>query len=165
MYNKDGSLIILGGIFMELQGFYHVGIIVSNLEKAVSFYRDILGLELIVEPTDIFEGEEISQGLGVPGTRLRAAYLKSEENVIQLMEFESPKSPVEAPLPLHSFATTHFGFYVKDLEQTKQELESKGIEFFSPINIVPDSLTTVINASKWAIFRDPDGVIIELVER
>ncbi|WP_375546980.1 VOC family protein, partial [Paenibacillus sp.] len=58
-----------------------------------------------------------------------------------------------------------FGFYVKDLEQTKQELESKGIEFFSPINIVPDSLTTVINASKWVIFRDPDGVIIELVER
>ena len=150
---------------MELQGFYHVGIIVSSLEKAVSFYRDILGLEMIVGPTDAFEGEEISQGLGVPDTRLRVAYLKSEENVIQLMEFESPKSPVDAPLPLHSFTTTHFGFYVKDLEQTKQELESKGIEFFSPINIVPDSLTTVINARKWVIFRDPDGVIIELVER
>ncbi|TXK75876.1 VOC family protein [Paenibacillus sp. N3.4] len=150
---------------MEFQGFFHVGIIVSSLEKAVSFYSDILGLEVSVGPTDVFDGEEISLGLGVPGTRLRVAYLKSAENFIQLMEFEEPKSPVDAPLPLHAFATTHFSFYVKDIEETKLELESKGIEFFSPINIVPDSLVAVLKVRKWVIFRDPDGVLIEIVEK
>ncbi|WP_262678217.1 VOC family protein [Paenibacillus sp. J5C2022] len=150
---------------MKTLGFYHVGIVVSDLAKSVAFYRDTLGLEVAVDITDTFDGEEISQGLGVPGTKLRVAYLKSADNFIQLMEFEEPKSPIESHLPLHAYTTTHFSFYVEDLEQTMEELGAKGIQFFSPINIVPDSLRNVINARKWVIFRDPDGVLIELVEK
>ena len=37
--------------------FSHIGLSVPDLDKAVAFYRDILGFYVIMEPTQITEDE------------------------------------------------------------------------------------------------------------
>ena len=52
-------------------------------------------------------------------------------------------------------------FEVEDIEATKAELEAKGIEFFSDVNVVDEG---VLAGWRWVYFADPDGYPLELVE-
>ena len=53
---------------------HHVGITVSDLERSVGFYHDLIGLRFVVPPTPWFEGNDLARGLGVrPPVALRVA--------------------------------------------------------------------------------------------
>ena len=58
---------------MKVEWMNHTGFVVSNLERSLEFYRDLLGLE--VERDQILEGEFISQLVGYPDARLHIVYL------------------------------------------------------------------------------------------
>ncbi|MBH5320450.1 VOC family protein [Paenibacillus sp. GSMTC-2017] len=147
---------------MSIQGLAHSCVVVSNLDKAVSFYKDVLGMEVLLPPTDSFEGEELSASVGVQNAKLRLAFLKIGESLIELVEFQNPVS--EAPALPYAPTATLFGLGVTNLEQTRQELESKGVKFLSPINIVHEAMVPILKASKWVRFNTPDGGQIELIE-
>ena len=51
--------------------------------------------------------------------------------------------------------------HAKRIEETRKKLEEAGVEFHSPLN------TFIMEAEKWkwCYFRDPDGIILELVEQ
>ena len=63
-----------------MEGIFHTGVTVSNLDKSVRFYRDLIGLELITGPTEVSSGEELSKGVGVPNASLRLAIFKVGEH-------------------------------------------------------------------------------------
>ena len=52
----------------------HVGITVRDMDKAVGFYRDTLGLEVIGDVT--IDGDEASNITQVPDAKVRAVYLR-----------------------------------------------------------------------------------------
>ena len=56
---------------------------------------------------------------------------------------------------------SHVAFRVDDIRAAKTELEAKGIEFFSDINVVDEG---VLAGWRWVYFADPDGYPLELVE-
>ena len=56
----------------------HVGITVRDMDKAVEFYRDTLGLKVMGDVT--IGGEEASTVTQVPGTKLRAVYLRYKDD-------------------------------------------------------------------------------------
>jgi catechol 2,3-dioxygenase-like lactoylglutathione lyase family enzyme len=78
-----------------------------------------------------------------------------------LLEYKSPPSETTRPLDSNSIGASHVAFAVDDIEATKAELEAKGIEFFSPVNIVDEG---VLAGWRWVYFSDPDGYPLELVE-
>jgi hypothetical protein len=53
----------------------HIGITVRDMEKAVAFYRDLLGFEVLGEVT--IAGEEADRLTRIRGTVLRAVYVRS----------------------------------------------------------------------------------------
>ena len=57
----------------------HIGITVRDMETALKFYVEVLGMEKIGEET--FAGEEASRLTQVPGTVLRAAYLRGGKEI------------------------------------------------------------------------------------
>jgi catechol 2,3-dioxygenase-like lactoylglutathione lyase family enzyme len=65
-----------------MQSVFHAALSVSNLDRSVAFYRDILGLEIVVGPTEVYEGEELSRGVGVPGAVLRQAVLSADQGMV-----------------------------------------------------------------------------------
>jgi len=144
-----------------MKAVHHVGITVKDLDASIRFYHDVLGLQFANEPSPWFDGEELSRGVGVPGAALRQVSLLVGDTTLELLEYSSPPSETNAPLQSNSLGASHVAFLVDDIESSKAELETKGIEFYSPVNVVDDG---VLAGWRWVYFEDPDGYPLELVE-
>jgi len=144
-----------------MRGLHHVGITVSDLEKAIDFYHDVLGLEFVNEPSPVFDDPGLGPAVGVPGAALRQVSLALGDTILELLEYTTPPSPVDAPLPQNALGAQHVGFLVEDAAATKAELEAKGVRFLSEINVVDEG---VLAGWRWVYFSDPEGNALELVE-
>lgn len=92
----------------------HIGIAVKNLENAIPFYRDQLGMN--------FEGtEEVSE------QKVRVAFLQVGESRIELLEPTSPDSPVAKYLEKNGEGIHHLAYQVDDIEETLAQLKQSGV--------------------------------------
>ena len=144
-----------------MRRIHHTGIIVSDLERSIDFYMDVLGLEMLTEPTPVNDDPKLGDGLGVPGAALRMVTFSVGEDVLELLEYSAPPSPIDAPLPQNALGSHHVAFLVDDIEAKVDELEAKGVRFFSRPNHIDEG---VLAGWRWAYFTDPDGITLELVE-
>ena len=135
----------------------HVGIGVSNLERSLRFYRDLIGftweheLEVEGEPTDTL--------LRLRGTKLHAEYLTRDGVRIELLHFASPPAPPRPERPMNQYGLTHLSFRVTDMDAVLDALRAAGER------VLED---TVIRFPEWqsaaCMILDPDGQVIELVQ-
>jgi catechol 2,3-dioxygenase-like lactoylglutathione lyase family enzyme len=144
-----------------MKALHHVGITVNDLDASIRFYHDVLGLQFSNEPSPWFDGAELGPAVGVPGAALRQVSLLVGETTLELLEYKSPPSETTSPLKSNSRGASHVAFLVDDIETEKAALEAKGIEFFSPVNVVDEG---VLAGWRWVYFNDPDGYPLELVE-
>jgi catechol 2,3-dioxygenase-like lactoylglutathione lyase family enzyme len=144
-----------------MKAIHHIGITVPDLERGIDFYHGVLGLEFSTEPSPVFDDPRLGQAVGVPGANLKQVCLVCGESMVELLEYTQPEPPNEAPLPPNGIGAAHMAFRVDDIERSKAELEAKGVEFRSEINVVDDG---VLAGWRWVYFTDPDGNMLELVE-
>ena len=144
-----------------MQSIIHAALSVSDLDKSVAFYRDVLGLTLEIGPTEVAEGKKLSDGVGVPGAALRQAILSTEEGMVELIEYIRPPRPSDQPLPQNALGAIHIAFKVENAAEKIEELKAKGVKFHSPLNINEEG---PLKGWKWVYFTDPDGITLELVE-
>src|SRR3954447_292779 len=144
-----------------MKGLHYVGITVKDLEASIHFYHDVLGLQFSNEPSPWFDGPELGPAVGVPGAALRQVSLILGETTLELLEDKSPPSASERPLFSNNIGASHVAFVVDDIHATKAELEAKGIDFYSDVNVVDEG---VLAGWRWVYFEDPDGYPLELVE-
>jgi catechol 2,3-dioxygenase-like lactoylglutathione lyase family enzyme len=144
-----------------MKALHHVGITVKDLDASIRFYHDLLGLPFSNEPSPWFGAPELGPAVGVPGAALRQVSLLVGDTTLELLEYKSPPSATSAPLASNNQGASHVAFYVDEIEATKAELEAKGINFFSDVNVVDEG---VLAGWRWVYFADPDGYPLELVE-
>ena len=147
---------------MELKAIHHVGLVVRDLDRSIYFYHDLLGLPFANEPTPWFEGPALERGVGVPGARLRQVSLwVGASSTMELIEYGNRPASSTAPVPNNYLGAAHVCFKVDDVAVTKAELESKGVAFYSDVNVVDEG---PLAGWRWVYFSDPDGLALELVE-
>ncbi len=144
-----------------MKGLHHVGITVKDLDASIRFYHDLLGLEFSNEPSPWFDGPDLGPAVGVPGAGLRQVSLRLGESTFELLEYRSPPSETTGPLRSNNLGASHVAFLVDDIHEARAELEAKGIEFYSDVNVVDDG---VLAGWRWVYFQDPDGYPLELVQ-
>jgi len=144
-----------------MKGLHHVGITVRDLDASIRFYHDVLGLEFSNEPSFWFDEPGLGAAVGVPGAGLRQVSLLLGDTTLELLEYKSPPSETAGPLSSNNLGASHVAFLVDDIHETKAELEAKGIEFYSDVNVVDEG---VLAGWRWVYFQDPDGYPLELVE-
>ena len=144
-----------------MQGLHHVGITVKDLDASLRFYHDVLGLPFSTEPSPWFDSPGLGPAVGVPGAALRQVCLSLGGTDLELLEYRSPPSETDGPLKSHNLGGSHVAFRVDDIQAKKAELEAKGIEFYSDVNVVDEG---VLAGWRWVYFQDPDGYPLELVE-
>jgi catechol 2,3-dioxygenase-like lactoylglutathione lyase family enzyme len=147
-----------------LTGFAHTAVCVPDVEAAVRWYSDVLGLRVLSPPYRM-EGPQIERDMGelVPAPVVVAAAIvgfEEDDRVIELIEY--PAAGVSSPGPDRPSVTklgiTHIGVICEDLVATRTELESRGVEFLtSDIAEVAGLRTT------WC--ADPWGTVIILLEK
>jgi catechol 2,3-dioxygenase-like lactoylglutathione lyase family enzyme len=144
-----------------VKSIHHVGITVPDLDRAIAFYNGVLGLEFFDPPSPVFENEDLGERVGVPGAALRQVNLMLDGTIVELLEYTAPPPPLERPVPAHAHGAAHVCFQVADVEAKKAELEAAGVEFLSDVNVVDEG---VLAGWRWVYFRDPFGIVLELVE-
>jgi glyoxylase I family protein len=146
-----------------LGAFAHVGITVSDMERAIRFYRDLLGLKVVGDVT--FDGEEADALTQEKGTKLRAVYLRSVEEAkgapIELLHFISPVAEGRPYAGIKNPGITEVAFWVKDIERMYTDLTAQGVQFYSR----PQLFDLDEYKVKAVYFRDPDGTTLELLQR
>ena len=147
---------------MELKAVHHVGLVVRDLDRSSYFYHDVLGLPFANEPTPWFSGPHLEKGVGVPGAILRQTSLwVGPASTMELIEYGNRPEESNEPIPNNYLGAAHVCFKVDDIRATKAELERKGVEFYSDVNVVDEGPQA---GWRWCYFSDPDGLAIELVE-
>lgn len=135
-------------------GTSHIGITVSNLERSLAFYRDILGF--ILEREVERSGEYIEKMVGMPGAHLRTATLSGGGYRIELVEYLSPRGePIKGRLC--DPAMIHLAFSTSNIHEIYEYLTSNGVQFTAPPQQGP-------SGGYAAYFLDPDGITLELLQ-
>jgi catechol 2,3-dioxygenase-like lactoylglutathione lyase family enzyme len=135
----------------------HIGICVSDLERSLYFYRDLLGFDYEHELS--VEGEPTDTLLRLRGVNLHAVYLTRDGVRIELLHFASPPAPPTRTRPINEHGLTHLSFRVGDLDATLDALRTAGERVLEE---------TVIRFPEFqsaaGMVVDPDGQLIELVQ-
>jgi catechol 2,3-dioxygenase-like lactoylglutathione lyase family enzyme len=138
----------------------HTGITVSNLERSLEFWRDVLGFELSHRAHQT--GELAAKITGVAGAEIKLAVLKTPTgHRIELLEYLAPPDRKHfAPRPC-DVGSVHVALAVDNLDGVLIAIAASGWK--APGE--PQTLTVGPNAGRRVIYvRDPDGTTIELME-
>jgi glyoxylase I family protein len=138
----------------------HTGITVSNLERSLAFWRDVLGFEL--SHTAHQTGELAKQITGIADAEIKLAVLKTPGgHKIELLEYLAPPDRKRADFRPCDLGHVHVALLVDDLEAVLEMIAASGWR----VGGKPQTLTTGPNAGKRVVYvRDPDGTTIELMQ-
>lgn len=135
----------------------HTGIVVKDLQRALAFYQDVLGL--VVKKDMVEKGPYIDSILGLKNAVVRTVKLASQDGgLIELLCYQEPAPEDAHAKKVHQTGCLHVSFTVSDIEAEHARLSHKGIIFISPPKVSPDGY------AKVAFCQDPEGNFIELVE-
>jgi catechol 2,3-dioxygenase-like lactoylglutathione lyase family enzyme len=147
-----------------LTGLAHTAICVPDVEAAVHWYSDVLGLRVLSPPYTI-RGSQIERDMGElvpPPVVVTAAIVGfgKDDRVIELIEYPAagigPAGPANPTVA--RFGLTHVGMVCDDIEATRSELEARGVAFLTTGNADVAGLKTT-----WC--HDPWGNVIILMQK
>ena len=134
---------------------HHYGLVVSDLDRAVEFYRDVLGFEL--ERRFEAQAESFGELLGVERAPAELAFLDGGNVKLELETHETSEVSVSDITTPTDVGVPHLCLEVDDIEAVYREY-SDVANFLTPPGRASDSGAVIV------YLRDPDGNLIELLE-
>jgi glyoxylase I family protein len=137
----------------------HVGITVSDLEKSISFYRDLLGFSVTKEMDE--SGQHIDNFSGLENIDVRTVKMSGVDgSMIELLYYRSHPENNEENLVnnITKVGCSHFALTVEDLPALYSQLLENELVVMCEPQYSPDGNV------RLTFCRDPDGTLIELVE-
>lgn len=125
--------------------FEHVGMTSSDLDRTIGFYCDLLGLSLALRQSN---------------DRTEMAFLDTGSG---MLEVACPRADVarSRDVPPHEAGMRHLTFAVDSVDAVIERLEAAGVEIVER----PRAAFFTEMIKRVAFVRDPDGILVELVER
>ncbi|HEX2343543.1 MAG TPA: methylmalonyl-CoA epimerase [Vicinamibacterales bacterium] len=123
----------------------HIGIAVADLEAALRFYRDALGLEIETP-------EEVAS------QRVRAHFIPAGEAALELLEATAPDSPIAKYLEKRGPGLHHITLRVDDIDAALAQLKARGVR------LIDDRPREGAHGSRVAFIHPASahGVLVEL---
>ncbi len=146
-----------------ITGIAHTALHVPDVDAAVAWYRDVLGMTVLSPPYRM-EGDEITRDMGelVPApVAVKAAIVgldHGSDRVVEVIEYPSIDAAPPAPAAVTRLGYTHIGLLCDDVRATRAELEARGVRF-----LVADVADVAGVRTTW--FADPWENVFILVEK
>lgn len=126
----------------------HIGIAVSNLEEALKFYEEVLGMNL--HGTEIVEEQKV-----------KVAFLPIGDTEIELLESTDKEGPIAKFIEKKGEGIQHIAYRVEDIEKELEEMKKKGIR------LIDEKPRYGAGGAKIAFLhpQSTNGVLVELCQR
>lgn len=146
------------------RSFSHIGITVPDLEKAVKFYKEVMGWYTIMEPTVVHEEKETAIGqmcidvFGKGWESFKIAHLSTSDKIgIELFEFKDNQKPQAEFSPFQT-GVFHFSVQDPDVEGLAKKIVDAGGKQRMPVReYYPNE-----KPYRMVYMEDPFGNIIEI---
>lgn len=144
---------------VEVLSTGHTGITVSDLDRSVRFYRDVLGYEVSV-PVQV-SGPLFEKVTGVPGCVIDVAFARGAGHTLELLCYRRPAGLRPSTLRACDPGFWHLCLKVRDIERVVQAIRAGG---FEPLSDIQTAAEGPVAGLRVVYARDPDGVVLELIE-
>jgi catechol 2,3-dioxygenase-like lactoylglutathione lyase family enzyme len=142
---------------MAIKSFHHTGISVTDLDRSIRFYCNLLGMTLDWR-IDHKRGEAFEKVVGLPNVDVSYAMLSGWGGRLELFQYHSPsRLPYPPDKPVCDKGITHFGFQVEEIDGLYEKLRGQGVRFNTPPQVIRPGV-------KVTYFHDLDGVTVEFVQ-
>ena len=150
---------LLFGAHMGIEGFSHVGVCCSDLERSTRFYTEVLGFQ----PLFTMEmGNEVAATMERDGIRFESRMLRRGDVRLELLHWLEPVADGDRTRrPMTQFGMTHLCFRVSDVDDLTQLAEQHGGAVHRHTLSELPGAGVGGKAVKLMYLTDPDGVRIE----
>jgi methylmalonyl-CoA/ethylmalonyl-CoA epimerase len=100
---------------MNISHIEHIGIAVSNLEEAIAYYQNVLGL-------NCYAVEEVAD------QKVKTAFFKVGDTKIELLESTDPEGPIGKFIEKKGQGVHHVAFAVDNVNEALNDVQSNGIQ-------------------------------------
>ncbi|WP_214852726.1 lactoylglutathione lyase family protein [Exiguobacterium sp. s166] len=145
------------------RNFSHIGLSVPNLEQAISFYSEVMGWYIIMEPSDVVEddspiGVMCTDAFGAGWEKFRIAHMATGDRVgIELFEFPNNVKP-ENNFEFWKTGIFHYAIQDPDIEGMVEKIVAHGGKQRMPIReYYPGE-----KPYRMVYCEDPFGNLVEL---
>lgn len=141
---------------MRARSFSHVGITVSDFNKAVRFYWEIFGCPLVGVADTPPDRVRSFFGVDAAQPKCKIGWIRVPGNaVLEIFAFEPRQPAVE--IPWNRVGLTHISFDVRNLQKWYDYLQSRGVECITRPERSP-------RGHSFFFAKDFDGNLIELMD-
>jgi catechol 2,3-dioxygenase-like lactoylglutathione lyase family enzyme len=132
---------------------HHVGITVTDLDRAVEFYTDIFDLPVLAEFS--VSGESFSTGVAVEDATGNFAHLDADGIRIELVEYD-PEGDAARAERINQPGAKHLGLEAENLDDFYRALPEDVTTLSEP--------QTTESGTRICFVQDPDGNLVEVLE-
>jgi catechol 2,3-dioxygenase-like lactoylglutathione lyase family enzyme len=148
-----------------IHGVFHFSYTVSDIERSVAWYTDLLGFELVHRQRQ--DNEYTRRLVGFPDAvlevaqlRIRGDELPLSTHLLELVQYVQPRG-AQLELATNNVGTAHLALVVTDARGEYDRLAGHGVRFRNP----PVEITAGVNRGGFSCYlSDPDGFTLELVQ-
>ncbi len=148
-----------------LSATHHVSLTVSDIERSIAWYTEVLGLELVSRQRN--DNAYTRAIVGMPDALLEVAFLALPRRTpgapgiaFELIEYVRPRGQAPA-LTTNLPGVAHLAFEVDDVDAALARLAAAGTH---PVNPAVEVDRGVNRGMRACYLRDPDGFTLELMQ-
>ncbi len=143
---------------MDASAVSHIAFCVSDIEKSLSFYRDILGMTVTFDQVQDTTTGGLPHVYQHPRQTRRTVHLAFGDSPLHLVMTSHPDDSADgAPIKLDQVGISHYSFGVPDVSALFSELEAKGVPLAAPREAWTNSQGRM---SSFYVY-DPDGILLQ----
>ena len=149
---------------MGFRNISHVAIGVSDMDKALAFYRDVLGLVVSHDDTEVFGA------IGdLPAHTRRGVYLRwseGDDEAFIVLDYHD-RGVAPDPKAFYAMGIHHFGFWVDSAD----DIHARALKAGATVLVPPTESDSLLFGEKpgrtmrTCLLRDPDGNILQFDQR
>lgn len=142
----------------KVQGFNHTSFTVADLDRAIPFFRDLLGFELVSRGP---RGRALIERMtSIPGADVEIAFVRGPGHTIELVEYKAPADRGASSARLCDAGSAHVALDVDDVGAAVAAAQAHDYHPVGEVIVIDGGPNT---GRQVVYLKGPDGIVVEFI--